>query len=162
MIRIAILTDLPAIVSIYNEAISLGYAIGITQTKTVESMHTWFEEHIPSKYPIFVYEEENEILGWFSFSPYRQGRDALRFTAEISYFVKSDARRKGVATALIQYAKSACYRLQIKTLFAITLECNPASSALLEKENFQQWGFLPRVADFSGKEYGHFYYGFRI
>jgi phosphinothricin acetyltransferase len=161
-IRIAVISDLPAIVSIYNEAINLGYVVGDTQTKTVELMHTWFEEHIPSKYPIFVCEKDREILGWCSISPYRQGRDALRFTAEISYFVKSNARRKGIATALIQYAKSECHRFQIKTLFAIILECNQASYALLEKENFQRWGFLPRVADFFGKEYGHLYYGYRL
>ena len=162
MIRIAVINDLPAIVSIYNEAINLGYAIGITQTRTVESMHTWFEEHIPSKYPVFVFERDKEILGWCSISPYRQERDALRFTAEISYFVKSDARRQGIASALIRHVKSECRRFQIKTIFAIVLECNPESSALLEKENFQQWGFLPGVADLSGKEYGHFYYGYRL
>ena len=161
-IRVAVINDLPIIVSIYNEAINLGYAVGDTQTKTVTSMHAWFEEHTPSKYPIFVFEKNREILGWCSISPYRQGRDALRFTAEISYFTKSDARRKGIATALIQYAKSECHHFQIKTLFAIVLECNQASYALLEKENFQRWGFLPRVADFSGKEYGHLYYGYRL
>ena len=53
-IRIAVINDLPVIVSIYNEAVNLGYAIGDTQTKTVESMQIWFEEHIPSKYSIFI------------------------------------------------------------------------------------------------------------
>ena len=161
-IRIAAAGDLPAVVSIYNEAVNLGYAVGDTQTKTAESMQTWFEGHIPSKYPVFVFEKAGEILGWCSLSPYRPGREALRFTAEISYFVRSGARRKGVAAALIRHVKSACPRLQIKTLFAVVLECNPASAALLEKENFQSWGFLPKVADFFGKEYGHFYYGCRL
>jgi RimJ/RimL family protein N-acetyltransferase len=33
---------------------------------------------------------------------------------------------------------------------------------MMEKMGFQQWGFLPRVADFDGEECGHFYYGKRM
>jgi phosphinothricin acetyltransferase len=39
------------------------------------------------------------------------------------------------------------------------LEGNQASLNLLEKMGFEQWGYLPRVADFDGREVGHLYYG---
>ncbi len=162
MIRFALEKDLKAIVSIYNEAVSLGYATADTEPVSVESRQEWFLEHNHEKYPIFVWEEGGEILGWCSISPYRRGRNALRFTAEISYYVKKNVRRKGIASTMIRYAVSQCERLKIKTLFAIVLECNPISCTLLEKFGFVCWWFLPGVADFSGREYGHFYYGYRL
>jgi L-amino acid N-acyltransferase YncA len=47
---------------------------------------------------------------------------------------------------------ATCLALQIKHLFAIVLEDNQASIRLLEKMGFEKWGYLPRVADFDGKE----------
>ncbi len=55
-----------------------------------------------------------------------------------------------------------CPVLQIKTLFAILLEDNCASISLLEKFGFEAWGFMPKVADFDGREVGHLYYGLRL
>jgi phosphinothricin acetyltransferase len=52
--------------------------------------------------------------------------------------------------------------LEFKTLFAILLDYNRASIALLEKFGFEQWAYMPGVADFNGHEVGHIYYGRRI
>jgi phosphinothricin acetyltransferase len=87
---------------------------------------------------------------------------ALRFTAEISYYVQRDSQRKGIASHLVRHAISDCEALQIKNLFAIVLEPNTRSCSLLEKLGFERWGFLPCVADFDGQECGHLYYGQRL
>jgi phosphinothricin acetyltransferase len=87
---------------------------------------------------------------------------ALRFTAEISYYIGTAFHRKGVATSLIKHALAFCPRHNIKTLIAIVLERNDASLQLLEKRGFQKWGLFPRVADFDGEECGHLYYGKRV
>jgi phosphinothricin acetyltransferase len=92
-------------------------------------------------------------------SAYRAGRAALRFTAEISYYIARAYHRQGIGTALIEHALAACPGVQIKHVFAIVLENNAASIRLLEKLGFEKWGYLPRVADFDGKEVGHLYYG---
>ena len=42
------------------------------------------------------------------------------------------------------------------------LEPNSRSRQLLEKLKFEQWGFLPRVAEIAGQECGHVYYGRRV
>jgi len=162
MIQIAKLDDLAAIVAIYNEAVQLRYATADTEPVSVESRQRWFAEHDPKTYPIYTYTKGGEILGWCSISPYRPGRKALRFTAEISYYVTKKAQRQGVASALITHAFVSCEQLRIKNLFAIVLECNPVSCALLEKMSFERWGFLPRVAEFDSKEYGHVYFGRRV
>jgi phosphinothricin acetyltransferase len=87
---------------------------------------------------------------------------ALRFTSEISVYVGQAFHRRGVATRLISHAIAESPRLEIETLFGILLEKNIASRQMMEKMGFQQWGFLPRVADFDGEECAHLYYGKRV
>lgn len=159
IIRLAQTDDLPTIVDIYNQAIPSQQSTGDTQPVRVEDRLTWFREHRPDKHPIFVAEVEGQVAGWCSLSAYRAGRAAFRFTAEISYYIAPAYHRRGIATALIERALAACPALQIRHLFAIVLESNEASRRLLEKMGFEQWGYLPRVADFDGREVGHLYYG---
>jgi L-amino acid N-acyltransferase YncA len=162
MIRIATPEDLPAIVSIYNEAVASSFATADTTAVSVDSRRDWFAEHEPVRYPIYVWEDAGAVRAWCALSPYRRGRMALRFTAEISYYVRMDSQRKGIASRLIRHAISGCEALQIKNLFAIVLEPNTRSCSLLEKLGFERWGLLPRVADFGGRECGHLYYGQRL
>jgi phosphinothricin acetyltransferase len=162
MIRLATLDDLPAIVSIYNEAVAIGFATADTTPVSVASRQGWFREHDPAQHPIYVWADAGSVRAWCSLSPYRPGRLALRFTAEISYYVKADAQRQGIASRLIRHALAEGETLQIKQLFAIVLERNSRSCSLLEKLGFERWGFLPGVADFAGQECGHAYYGQRL
>ena len=159
IIRFAQLDDLPVIVDIYNQSIPSQQSTGDTQPLRVEDRLSWFEEHRPDRHPIFVAEVESQVAGWCSLSAYRPGRAALRFTAEISYYLAPAYHRRGIGTALVGHALAACPALQIRHLFAIVLEGNQASLRLLEKMGFEQWGHLPRVANFNGKEVGHLYYG---
>jgi len=162
MIRVATRKDRSAIVAIYNEAVASGFATADTEAVSVASRKSWFAEHEETNHPIYVCDDRGEVRAWCSLSPYRAGRNALRFTAEISYYVRADSHRKGMASSLIQHAIAECASLQIKSLIAIVLERNIGSCRLLEKMKFEKWGFLPRVADFSGEECGHVYYGQRI
>lgn len=162
IIRFAQMDDLPVIVDIYNQAIQSKQSTGDTQPLRVEDRMTWFGEHRPDEHPIFVAEVDGEVAGWCSLSPYRPGRAALRITAEISYYIALAYHRQGIATALVEHALASCPALQIKHVFAIVLEGNEASIKLLRKMGFEQWGYLPRVADFDGKELGHLYYGWHV
>ena len=162
IIRLALQSDLPTIVEIYNQAIQTKQSTGDLQPVQVEDRAAWFRAHPAEKYPIFVAEEEGQVVGWCSISAYRQGRAAFRHTAEISYYISFSYHRRGIGTALIEHALAACPTLQIKHLFAIVLEGNQASIRLLEKLGFEKWGCLPQVADFDGKEVGHLYYGRHI
>lgn len=161
-IRVARREDLPGIVAIYNQAIPSHRATADLTPVTVAERVAWFEQHEPDRHPIFVAELDGKLAGWCSLSAYRPGRLALRFTAEISYYVDRACQRRGVGSALVRHALQACPGLGIKNVFAILLDRNEASRRLLEKHGFQQWGHLPRVADFDGEECGQYYYGLRI
>jgi phosphinothricin acetyltransferase len=158
-IRLAQLDELPVIVDIYNQSIPSQQSTGDTQPLRVEDRLAWFEEHRPDSHPIFVADVDGRVAGWCSLSAYRPGRAALRFTAEISYYIAQAYHRRGIATALVEHTLAACPALQIRHIFAIVLDGNQASLKLLGKMGFEQWGYLPRVADFDGKEVGHLYYG---
>jgi L-amino acid N-acyltransferase YncA len=78
---------------------------------------------------------------------------ALRYTAEISYYIDGTFHRQGIATMQIHHAIAACPKLEIKNLIAILLDRNEASIRLLENFGFEKWGGLPNVADFDGEEF---------
>ena len=160
--RIAQLADLPAIVSIYNQAVPGRRSTANTIPWTVESRTPWFMEHESEKHPIFVAEVGGQVVGWFSLSVYRPGRLALRFTAEISYYIDSRFQRRGVGSTLISHALDVCPSLNIKNVIAVIIDRNEASKRLLEKLGFEQWAYLPRVLDFDGQEFGEYYYGMRV
>ena len=159
IIRSAQMGDLPEIVEIYNQAIQTKHSTGDLQPVQVGDRMAWFQEHLPEKYPIYVAEVDGSVAGWCSLSAYRQGRAAFRHTAEISYYMDFAYHRRGIATALIEHTLAGCPALQIRHLFAIVLENNQASIRFLERMGFEKWGYLPRVADFDGREVGHLYYG---
>lgn len=162
LLRDATEMDLQAIAEIYNQAVLAKFETAETDPVTLDNRRAWLAAHTPDRYPVYVCEIEGKVAGWVSLSPYRPGREALRYAAEISYYVHSDFRRRGIATALIEYASGRAMELGLKTLFAIVLDKNAASVAILIKMGFEKWGHLPRIADFDGEECGHLYYGKRI
>ena len=161
-IRLAILRDLQEIVNIYNQAIKAGFKTGHTEPKIPQDMLAWFLEHNHSKNPVYVALDDNSVVGWCSLSPYRPGRPALKQTAEISIFIDFDHLQKGIGSQLIQYAITDSQKTGIKVLIAIILEGNESSLIAFKRNRFEQWGFLPGVANFNGVEVGHYFYGFRI
>jgi L-amino acid N-acyltransferase YncA len=161
-IRFAKQEDLHQIVAIYNQAISAGQRTGDTEPVSPESRTQWFESHSAEKYPIIVKQKDASVIAYLTFSAHRPGRAALRHTAEVSFYVDFDHHRKGVASALLNYAIDLCPSLEIKTLFAVLMETNTASIECFKSFGFELWGHLPQVADYDGIEVGQLYYGRRI
>ncbi len=161
-IRIAKLNDLETIVNIYNQAVSVGQKTADITPVLVNDRKDWFLDHTPDKHPIFIAESNGAVVGWLSLSSYRPGRDALRYTQEVSYYISFDYHGQGIGSKLLEYAIDACPQLGVKTLLAIVIANNQGSVKLLEKYHFEKWGELPNIADFDGTEIGHLYYGRRI
>lgn len=161
-IRIAENHDLPIIVEIYNQAIPSNSSTARMDPVTVDERRVWFQEHDPHCRPIFVAELDGRVIGWCSLSEYRPGRPALRFTAELSYYVDARYRRRGIGSELVSHALKIGPSLGIRNLVAVLIDRNDASRRLLEKLGFQQWGYLPQVLDFYGTECGEYYYGKRL
>lgn len=150
-LRDAVETDLPRIVEIYNAAIPGRMATADTEPILVESRLTWYKEHHPHSRPLWVAELEGDIAGWLSFRSF-YGRPAYHSTAEISIYVSPHYQRCGVGKKLLQQAIHQSPRLKLNTLVAFVFAHNKPSLQLLEKHNFQCWGYLPKVAELDGIE----------
>lgn len=161
-IRQAKLTDLPALVAIYNQAINSKTATGDTQEFTVADRQKWFAKFDENSYPLYVVKVENRLVGYCSISPYREGRKAMKSVAEVSYYVDYAFHRKGVGAALIKHAINDCKRIGKKNLLAILLETNKPSIGLLEKQGFQKWGHFPDIVEMYGKIQGQIIYGLKV
>ena len=150
-IRDAVESDLPAIVQIYNAAIPGRMATADLQPISVESRLAWYKEHSPNSLPIWVMESDQNIVGWLSFQLF-YGRAAYQHTAEISLYVAPDRQNCGIGQKLLQSAITQSPKLRLKTLMAIIFAHNQPSLTLFQKFGFQQWGYLPQVAELDGVE----------
>lgn len=156
-VRLATLQDAPAIAHIYNQAIDRQRTADMDHVDA-ESRLNWLSHH-EDPYSVFVFEDGKRVLGWLSISAYRPGRRALRLAAEVSYYVDYEFHGRGIGTALMEKAIQHGTEDDLSTLFAILLEDNEASIALLQKFGFDRWGRLPLIADFDGRKVGQVYYG---
>ena len=150
------------IIKIYNHAVDERFATADTEHVSVESRREWFLLHSLNTYPIFIAEENGEVIGWCSLSPHRPGRKALRTVAEISYYVHKDYRRMGVANKLITHTIEIAKELGFRNLISILLDLNKTSIYILEKFGFEKWGHLPKIAEIDGTICGQFIYGIKL
>jgi len=161
-IRIANQGDWQRIIDIYNQAVLEVGKTADTKPVSVKQRKAWLKLHEQKRYPILIAESESEIVGWCSVSPHRPGRKALDITAEISYYVDTNFRKKGVASTLISKIVEISKQNKIENLFAILLEINSISIYVLKKFGFEKWGYLPNVAKINGYYSGQFIYGKKL
>lgn len=159
MVKLASKENLPAIDRIYNQAVSKGFITAHTSPLSQQERWDWFQNHPSDHYPVFVYEEDQKVLGWASFSPYRPGREALNEVAEISFYVDFDFQGRGIGSQLLDFCLKQAPLLNKRILFAIIIERNQGSIGLLEKFGFKKWGFLPEVIHFRNEIRGQVYMG---
>jgi len=149
--RLARFEDLPAIVSIYNSTVPSRQVTADTEPVSVESRHAWFAEHTPDKRPLWVAEENGEIIGWLSYSNF-YGRPAYSGTAELSIYLREDARGKGLGRFFLQEAIAFAPKIKVHTLLGFIFGHNTPSLKLFEAFGFERWANMPRVATLDGIE----------
>jgi phosphinothricin acetyltransferase len=149
--RDATLDDLPAIVEIYNSTVPSREVTADLEPVSVESRIAWFNAHGPDKRPLWVVEEGGRVIAWLSFSDF-YGRPAYRHTSEVSIYLGTEARGKGLGTKLLAAALGAAPGLDIHTVLGFVFGHNEASMRLFRNFGFAAWGTLPRVAVLDGVE----------
>jgi L-amino acid N-acyltransferase YncA len=151
-IRDATPEDLPAIVGIYNSAVPTRVSTADTEPIPVEARSAWFDEHEPSRRPIWVMEDEGEIVGWLSLSDFYDARPAYHATAEVGVYVLPNHHRKGIGRRLVEEALRRAPEFGLSTLTAGAFAHNEASVGLFEDFGFDVWAHFPRVAELDGVE----------
>ena len=148
--RNATLEDLPIIVEIYNSTIGSREVTADTDPVSVADKLSWFHEHNPNTRPLWMIENENEIIGWVSFQDF-YGRPAYDVTAELSLYLKEQHRNQGIGKRVVQYAISKCSQLGINNLLGFVFEQNKNSLKMVSSLGFEEWGHLKNIAILDGK-----------
>lgn len=150
MIRLAVPADLPAIVEIYNATIPSRQVTADTEPITVASREAWLAEHQPDRHPLWVWcDAQEQVGGWVSVQAF-YGRPAYAATVELSLYIAPTHQRQGIGTQLLEHGLAAWPQLGIQTLLGFVFAHNEPSLRLLERFQFQEWGYLPRVAQLDG------------
>lgn len=160
--REALITDLERIVEIYNSTIASRMVTADTQPISVESRIQWFKEHIPTKRPLWVVEDElSTIIGWVSFQSF-YGRSAYDATVEISIYLDMSQRGRGLGKEVIAHCLKEAPRYGIKTLLGFIFAHNEPSLRLFKHFGFEEWAMLPNIAELDGLEKSLIILGKRI
>ncbi len=160
-IRLAVQSDLPMLTDIYNQAIIRKTCTADTEVFTVDQRQPWFDAHQNTQYPLYVCEEDGQVAGYLYFTAYRP-RKAMIKTAEISYYLHQDFQGRGIGSAFMAFAIETAPSLGFHTLIAILLGINEASTGLLKKFGFEEWGRMPGIAEFDHGVSDHLYYGLKL
>ena len=90
--------DAAQIVEIYNYYIKNTHQTFETEPLSAEEMRERISE-ISENYPYLVAEEGGEIYGYAYATQFKM-RQAYEFSAEVSIYVKADAKQKGIGTLI--------------------------------------------------------------
>ena len=147
-------TDLPKLVAIYNAIIAEGGFTADLAPYSLEQRQTWFNDHQRPPFQIHVVEVDQQLLGYFYYSAWRNGRAAMHQVAEVSYYLVKEARGRGLGRFMLEQAQQIAIDKGLRYLLAILLESNIGSRTLLEKGGFTLAGQLPEIADLGEKRCG--------
>ncbi len=153
--------DIEIITSIYNQAIREGGLTGDLEPVTLESRESWYADHINS-YRVFVIEERGSVVGYISISPHRKRRRAFRNTCEISYYLFSHARGKGLSKRLLCHAIDFAQTADFRIIVAILLACNDRSIKLLKSFKFSESGRICEAASIGNERIDHLNMSLRV
>lgn len=139
-----------AMLAVFNHEIRHSTALYETELRTMDTMADWFAGKVAGSWPVLVAENSaGELLGFASYGPFR-AYPAFRHTVEHSVYVALEARRRGVATALllalIEQAREEALHVMVG---AIDAE-NQASLALHTTLGFDTVGHLRQT----GRKFG--------
>ena len=136
-------------VAIYNSTVASRMVTADLAPVSVASRLTWFQEHNPHFRPLWVVEEAQSVIAWLSFSSF-YGRPAYNKTAEISIYIDEAWRGQGLGSYLLKTAIARSPETGVDTLLGFIFGHNTHSLRLFKKFGFEQWGWLPKVAELEG------------
>jgi len=123
-------SQLPAIRSIYNDAILNTTALYEYEPRTEEVMREWFADRERSGIPVIGIEWEPGVLaGFATWGPFRP-RAAYKYSVEHSVYVDERFRGEGVGRQLLQAIVAEARQRDIHMLIAGIDATNVASVAL--------------------------------
>jgi L-amino acid N-acyltransferase YncA len=134
-IRAAEERDLPAILDIFNDAITTSTAVFHYDPHTLEMRREWYRAKQAANDPVFVAEIDDSVVGFATYGPFRPW-PAYQHTVEHSVYVARHAWRCGVARALMDALLADARRRGYHAVIGGIVADNIASLRLHESLGF--------------------------
>ncbi|HWK23715.1 MAG TPA: GNAT family N-acetyltransferase [Ureibacillus sp.] len=157
MIRTMKLEDIESVLEIYNDAILNTTALYRTETETLEEKQIWFLENVKENNPMYIYEENGEVIGFATFKRFYPN-EGYKFSMEHSVYVSSKHQGKGVGKQLFQKLIEEAKKRKVRTLIAVIDSENVGSIKLHEQFGFHLVGKLKHIGYKFGKWLDIVYY----
>lgn len=150
MIRHCEEKDLSEILDIYNDTIINSTAVYSYKPHTLEERKEWYRKKVESGFPVIVYEEENKVIGFATFGPFRTW-PAYKYSIEHSVYVHKNCRKKGIGTRLLKEIIEMANMQNYATLIAGIDAANEKSIKIHEKLGFTYSGTIKKAGYKFGK-----------
>lgn len=145
-VRQAVESDLAGMLSIYNDIILYTTAVYDYKQHTLEMRQAWYRAKQEQGLPVFVAEEDGQLLGFSSIGPFRNWA-AYKYSVENSIYVAAASRGKGIGKLLLPPLIDASRQMDMHTIIASIDATNEASLRLhksfgfIETAHFKQVGY---------------------
>ena len=151
-IRKAEQKDLVALLDIYNYEVINGVSTLDLNPRTLAERQIWFDQHNVENHPLYIAEIDGCVAGYSSLSSYRE-KEAYKSTVELSIYISPDYRKRGIATALMEFIlEEAKADPRTHSVVSVITAGNEASCNLHKKFGFTFCGTVPQV----GMKFGKF------
>lgn len=144
-VRNAIVSDIPAIVNIYNQGIEDRIATFETRRRAPEDVQKWFD----GRHPIVVVERDDTVIGFAATYPYST-RKCYAGIAEFSVYVERNYRGQGIGKLVMIELLSAAAKAGFWKLLSRVFPENEASLYLLRSLGFREVGIYEKHAQLDG------------
>jgi L-amino acid N-acyltransferase YncA len=134
----------PQVKAIYEDGIATGHA---TFQTAAPSWEEWGKAHV--QHCRLVAIESKNIAGWAALTPV-SGRCVYAGVAEVSVYVASDARGRGIGTALLKKLIIESEQYNFWTLQAGIFPENAASVKMHESAGFRVIGKREKIGQMNG------------
>jgi len=138
--------DLTDILDIYNDVIINTTAVYSEKPHTLQMRQDWYNDRIDNNFPVFVADNDGKIAGFSSFGHFRAW-PCYRYTVEVSVYVGSSYRGKGISKRLLQVLIDRAGEMNVHAVIAGISADNQVSINLHRSFGFEE------VANF--KEVGY-------
>lgn len=143
-IRNAVDNDLQEILDIYNDTILNTTAVFQYEVHTIEMRNQWFAQKQKDRFPVFVAVEDNVVVGFSTFGPFRAWQ-GYKYSAEHSIYVEKKYRGKGIGKMLLQPLIDEARKMNMHTIIVGIDADNKTSIAFHKQFGFEEVGYIKEV-----------------